>query len=548
MFGWMQAFVEPFVEALGGVFWHDTAIYIIPPTTEPIYATYVPEPRTKVLIIGVTFGTPREYDPATGTFGPEVESMNIGIWHCLPPDELVYIVGEGPVSAGEVYERVKSGEQLYVASLVNGKMVASKIVAVDRHRARKLVRVTVGRNKTITVTANHPLLSVDEDLNVKWVFAGNLKKGDYVAMPKRLPTPGEKYSSDEMRFLGLIFGDGSVTRKTISFTNKDRKLIDDFVKLSMKVLNARPKIYSHNSGVLIASIPSVSAVNKLTNHYGFPISPKTHLPKVVWKSSYDGVEAFLKGFEEADAYVDDRGRVRLCVGEREELADKVVYLAVVAGLIPYKVKQKQNFPRRRHDYIYSVYYSKTNAYDPIPYVYKMLYKRFWSLSLISKSKVCTRRKRVVKAISVLEEAVGKMRSIVNMEVTWGKVTNVEEVEYDGEVIDIETETHNFVAGRYPFITHNSTRGKMDWHWDPFVKSILMTNPYPQLIWCDASKPYELLIVNNTSTTVAIDVTFWVIRFPKRTWCPVLGRYCDPEELWNKYMNGIVEFFVKQAKE
>ena len=175
MFGWLQAFVEPFVEALGGVFWHDTDLLIIPPTTTPIYATYVPEPRTKALIIGVTFGTPREYDPSTGTFGAEIESMDIGFWH-------------------------------------------------------------------------------------------------------------------------------------------------------------------------------------------------------------------------------------------------------------------------------------------------------------------------------------------------------------------------------------ATRGKMDWHWDPLVKSILMTNPYPQLIWCDASKPYELLIVNNTSTTVAIDATFWIIRFPKRVWCPVLERYCDPEELWNRYMSGIVQYFVRQAVE
>ena len=93
---------------------------------------------------------------------------------------------------------------------------------------------------------------------------------------------------------------------------------------------------------------------------------------------------------------------------------------------------------------------------------------------------------------------------------------------------------------------HATRERMDWHWDPMVESIIENRPYPQLIWCDASKPYELLIVNDTDKTVWLDVTFWVIRFPKRVWCPVFERYCDPEELWEAYMKGIVIDYVKKA--
>ena len=81
MFSWMQSFVAPFVAAFGGTFWHDTIELVIPPTEVPIDISYVPDPKFKTLIIGLTFGTPREYDPATGTIGPEIVSSDVGIWH-----------------------------------------------------------------------------------------------------------------------------------------------------------------------------------------------------------------------------------------------------------------------------------------------------------------------------------------------------------------------------------------------------------------------------------------------------------------------------------
>ena len=118
----------------------------------------------------------------------------------------------------------------------------------------------------------------------------------------------------------------------------------------------------------------------------------------------------------------------------------------------------------------------------------------------------------------------------------------------GDVLEYDPVTDTFGAEvRSPKIgVWHGTRGEMMWHWDPALKSILKTNPYPQLLWCDVSKPYELLIVNDTDITVWMDVTFWVVKFPKRVMCPVLNRYCDPEELWNIYMKGIVVDYVRKG--
>ena len=120
----------------------------------------------------------------------------------------------------------------------------------------------------------------------------------------------------------------------------------------------------------------------------------------------------------------------------------------------------------------------------------------------------------------------------------------------GDVLEYDPATGEFgpeIRSHKIGIWH-ACKGRMMWHWDPALKSIFMTNPYPQLLWCDVGKPYELLIVNDTDKTVWMDVTFWVVRFPKRVWCPVLNRYCDPEELWNAYMKGIVVDYVRKGVE
>jgi len=116
-------------------------------------------------------------------------------------------------------------------------------------------------------------------------------------------------------------------------------------------------------------------------------------------------------------------------------------------------------------------------------------------------------------------------------------------EYDPVTRTFGPEVRNVDIGVY-----HSCAQKMEWHWDPFVKSILFVMPYPQLIWCDASRPYEILIVNRTDKCVWADATFWMIKFPRRVLCPVLGTYCDPEELWKYYMKGIVIDYIRKGVE
>jgi hypothetical protein len=90
--------------------------------------------------------------------------------------------------------------------------------------------------------------------------------------------------------------------------------------------------------------------------------------------------------------------------------------------------------------------------------------------------------------------------------------------------------------------YHAEPGYMDWHWDPFVESILKTNPYPQLLWVSRERPYELRVVNNTGKYIWSEVTFWAVKFPKKVFCPLYGE-CDPEELFKRYMQGVASLFI-----
>lgn len=120
--------------------------------------------------------------------------------------------------------------------------------------------------------------------------------------------------------------------------------------------------------------------------------------------------------------------------------------------------------------------------------------------------------------------------------TFGKVR-----EFDPATGTIGPEVLSTDVGVY-----HKQEGYMDWHWDPFVESILKTNPYPQLLWSSRERPYELRVINKTGKYIWSEITFWAVKFPKKVSCPLHGE-CDPEELFKRYMQGVASLFIATSE-
>jgi len=81
--------------------------------------------------------------------------------------------------------------------------------------------------KEIIVTGNHPFLTANG-----WKSITELKEKDFIATPRKYNIKGnKKVSKNEAKLLGYLIGDGSCNYDTISFTNINEELIQEFSEI-----------------------------------------------------------------------------------------------------------------------------------------------------------------------------------------------------------------------------------------------------------------------------------------------------------------------------
>jgi replicative DNA helicase len=89
---------------------------------------------------------------------------------------------------------------------------------------KPVFRVTTRLGRTVSATATHPFLTLDG-----WKSLGLLTVGERVAVPRVLPVFGERSMDDaNVKALGYLIGDGSLTGTSAVFTNSNPTLRRDF--------------------------------------------------------------------------------------------------------------------------------------------------------------------------------------------------------------------------------------------------------------------------------------------------------------------------------
>lgn len=90
---------------------------------------------------------------------------------------------------------------------------------------KPLFRVRTRLGRSVDTTLSHPFLTFDG-----WKRLVDLKPGDTIGIPRRIPVFGSgELSDDRARLLGYLLGDGCLTESTPEFTNSDPRLREDFV-------------------------------------------------------------------------------------------------------------------------------------------------------------------------------------------------------------------------------------------------------------------------------------------------------------------------------
>jgi recombination protein RecA len=127
-----------------------------------------------------------------------------------------------------------------VAAAKDGTLHARPVVSWFDQGTQDVIGLRIAGGTTVWATADHKVLT-----EYGWRQAGELRKGDRVAQPRRFDGFGDNapISADQARLLGYLIGDGYVGGKTpINFFNVQQALIDDVTRIAATLgCVARPR-------------------------------------------------------------------------------------------------------------------------------------------------------------------------------------------------------------------------------------------------------------------------------------------------------------------
>lgn len=119
-------------------------------------------------------------------------------------------------------ELVRTGERPLVWSLDEHKrMVARPMTNVFPSGHREVFKLRLASGREVEATANHPFMTLDG-----WTPLGELKVGDRLAVPRRVPEPlgTQRMDESEVILLAHMIGDGScVKNQPIRYASIDEK-------------------------------------------------------------------------------------------------------------------------------------------------------------------------------------------------------------------------------------------------------------------------------------------------------------------------------------
>ncbi len=105
------------------------------------------------------------------------------------------------------------------------------VTAVHEQGAIDTVIVRTFAGRAVRAAPDHPFLTPRG-----WIAAGELKPGDYAAVPHRVePLQEGGMTAEEARLLGYLIGDGCISQRSLAFVNADQEVIDDFIACAKAV-------------------------------------------------------------------------------------------------------------------------------------------------------------------------------------------------------------------------------------------------------------------------------------------------------------------------
>jgi len=114
----------------------------------------------------------------------------------------------------------------------NGNVIFSKVKSFIRYKTNKpIYEIRTRTGRKIKVTGDHSLFSLSDDGELKEVKVSNLKVGDYIAVPRKLPINNEGIKSiNLLNYLDKLNGTYVIGKALGKLVRENKKLIKEISK------------------------------------------------------------------------------------------------------------------------------------------------------------------------------------------------------------------------------------------------------------------------------------------------------------------------------
>lgn len=146
-----------------------------------------------------------------------------GSGKCLTADAEIVLRDGRVATIREIYHQ-RAGKLLTLQD--DWRLTWTKPADFVDDGVRPVFQVTSGLGRQITTTGSHPFLTPRG-----WKRLAELKPGDRIAVPRRLPVAGRgRMRACEVKLLGYLIGDGCLVHSSPEFTVGKPQLRDDFIE------------------------------------------------------------------------------------------------------------------------------------------------------------------------------------------------------------------------------------------------------------------------------------------------------------------------------
>jgi len=274
-------------------------------------------------------------------------------YECLAGESLVWTANRGQIPIKEI----APGDRVFAYDEDGERFVVAPVKGSAQTDTRLTYRVQTTR-RSVRATDNHPMLVLRDERKEgrqraryarRWVTVGDLKQGDFIAVPRSLPEFGaaaelpcvaglsapEVSSVDLMWLLGLYIGDGNLHLSTKTYRVQfaipatDVELRAELTRVVNDLFGLRC-IEADEYRLVVNS----KALTEWITELGFAgVSLTKRVPGWVYELPTDQRLAFLGGWVDADGYVGpDRSGSVLLTCANEPLIREARELAELSGL------------------------------------------------------------------------------------------------------------------------------------------------------------------------------------------------------------------------